>query len=154
MRIISTWASRPTRPTRPGRFSASYIFWTRLPADEQFSPSVSQFNKLFTMVILNIHRRRTWACCLRDVAIFPLVLRGNGWADCITILQVIGDSLSTVYQVTTCTCTLSFCVSGNTWPIVCKFSEWLGTAWLRAFHVSWLGYFCTCARACRVSISQ
>ena len=29
--------------------------------------------------------------------------------------------------------------SRKIWPIVFKFSAWLGTAWLRAFHMSWLG---------------
>ena len=33
--------SDPTDPTRPGRFSASYIFWTKLPIGKWFSPSES-----------------------------------------------------------------------------------------------------------------
>ena len=43
MRIFSSWATRSTdRPTdRPWRFSASYIFWTKLPIDKRFSASES-----------------------------------------------------------------------------------------------------------------
>ena len=65
---------------------------------------------------------------------FPLVLLGNVWSGPIALIfYVIGDSLVQYIQNlhnvrVQCTCTLSFCVSGKTCPIVFKFSVWLGTA--------------------------
>ena len=43
-------------------------------------------------------------------------------------------------------CTRRFCVSGITRPIVFKFGVWVGGHQLRAFHKSWVGCICMCAR--------
>ena len=51
-------------------------------------------------------------------------------------------------------CTQRFCISGTAWPIVFKFGEWVVGHELCAFHKSWVGYLCTCARAHRASASQ
>ena len=45
------------------------------------------------------------------------------------------------------TCTPRFCISGMAWPIVFKFGVWVGGYQQGAFHKSWAGCICTCARA-------
>ena len=45
------------------------------------------------------------------------------------------------------TCTPRFCISGMAWPIVFKFGVWVGGYQQGAFHKSWVGCICTCARA-------
>ena len=52
------------------------------------------------------------------------------------------------------TCTPRFCISQTARPIEFKFGVWVSSHYLSAFHKSWVGYLCTCARADRVSVSQ
>ena len=57
-----------------------------------------------------------------------------------------------------CSCrdtpTPRFCISERAWSIVLIFGMWVGGHYLSAFHKSWVGYLCTCARADRPSVSQ
>ena len=66
MRIFSTWA---TRPTRPSRFSASYIFWTKLPIGKCFSLSESHIQYIIriSIVTLSIHRGTRDRCGKRPM---------------------------------------------------------------------------------------
>ena len=52
------------------------------------------------------------------------------------------------------TCRPRFCISGTAWPIEFNFGVWVSSPYLSAFHKSWVGYLCTCARADRASVSQ
>ena len=52
------------------------------------------------------------------------------------------------------TCRPRFCISGTAWPIEFNFGVWVGGHELGAYHRSWVGYLCTCARAHRTSVSQ
>ena len=52
------------------------------------------------------------------------------------------------------TCRPRFCISGTAWPIEFNFDVWVGGHELGAYHKSWVGYLCTCARAHRTSVSQ
>ena len=52
------------------------------------------------------------------------------------------------------TCRPRFCISGTAWPIEFNFGVWVGGHQLGAYHKSWVGYLCTCARAHRASVSQ
>ena len=88
---------------------------------------------------------------------FRLLFLGNGWADCVEIWSARGNLLSTAYAVVTDgvslhvrTSTPRFCVSQT---IVFKFGVWVSSHYLSAFHKSWIGYLCTCARADRASVS-
>ena len=92
---------------------------------------------------------------------FRLLFLGNGWADCVEIWYALGNPLATAYAVVTDgvslhirTCTPRFCISQTTRPIVFKFGVWVSSPYLSAFHKSWVGYLCTCARAHRASVSQ
>ena len=92
---------------------------------------------------------------------FRLLFLGNGWADCVEIWYALGNPLVTAYAVVTDgvplhvrTCTPRFCISQTARPIVFKFGVWVSSHYLSAFHKSWVGYLCTCARADRASISQ
>ena len=85
---------------------------------------------------------------------FRLLFLGNGWADCVEIWYALGNPLATAYAVVTDgvslhvrTCTLRFCISQTARPIVLKFGGWVSSHYLSAFHKSWVGYLCTCARA-------
>ena len=86
-----------------------------------------------------------------------LLFLGNGWADCVEIWYVLGNPLVTAYAVVTDgvslhvrTCTPRFCIPQTARQIVFKFGVWVSSA----FHKSWVGYLCTCARADRASVSQ
>ena len=92
---------------------------------------------------------------------FRLLFLGNGWADCVEIWYAIGNPLATAYAVVTDgvsmhvrTCTPRFCISQTARPIVFKFGVWVSSHNQSAFHKSWVGYLCTCARADRTSVSQ
>ena len=92
---------------------------------------------------------------------FRLLFLGNGWADCVEIWYALGNPLVTAYAVVTDgvslhvrTCTPRFCISQTARPILFKFGVWVSSHYLSAFHKSWVGYLCTCARADRASISQ
>ena len=92
---------------------------------------------------------------------FRLLYLGNGWADFVEIWHALGNPLVTAYAVVTDgislhvrTCTPRFCISQTARPIVFKFGVWVSAHYLSAFHKSWVGYLCTCARADRASISQ
>ena len=74
---------------------------------------------------------------------------GNSWADCVEIWYALGSPLATAYAVVT-----RFCISQTARPIVFKFGVWISSHYLSAFHKSWVGYLCTCARADRTSVSQ
>ena len=85
---------------------------------------------------------------------FRLLFLGNGWADCVEIWYALGNPLVTAYAVVTGgvslhmrTCTPRFCISQTARPIVFKFGVWVSSHYLSAFHKSWVGYLCTCARA-------
>ena len=90
----------------------------------------------------------------------PLFL-GNGWADCVEIWHALGNPLVTAYAVVTGgvslhvrTCTPRFCISQTARPIEFNFGVPIGGHELGAYHMSWVGYLCTCARAHRASVSQ
>ena len=92
---------------------------------------------------------------------FPLLFLCNGWADCVEIWYALGNPLATAYAVVTDgvslhvrTCTTRFCISQTARPIVFKFGVWVSSHELGAYHMSWVGYLCTCARAHRASVSQ
>ena len=92
---------------------------------------------------------------------FRLLYLGNGWADCVEIWHALGDPLVTAYAVVTGgvslhvrTCRPRFCISGTAWPIEFNFGVWISSPYLSAFHKSWVGYLCTCARADHASVSQ
>ena len=92
---------------------------------------------------------------------FRLLFLGNGWADCVEIWHAIGNPLATAYAVVTDgvslhvrTCTPRFCISQTARPIVFKFGVWVSSHYESAFHKSWVGYLCTCARTDRTSVSQ
>ena len=92
---------------------------------------------------------------------FRLLFLGNGWADCVEIWYALGNPLVTAYAVVTDgvslhvrTCRPRFCISGTAWPIEFNFCVWVSSPYLSAFHKSWVGYLCTCARADRASVSQ
>ena len=92
---------------------------------------------------------------------FRLLFIGNGWADCVEIWYALGNPLATAYAVVADgaslhvrTCTPRFCISQTARPIVFKFGVWVSGYYLSAFHKSWVGYLCTCARADRASVSQ
>ena len=92
---------------------------------------------------------------------FRLLFLGNGWVDCVEIWYALGNPLATAYAVVTDgvslhvrTCTPRFCISQTARPIVFKFGVWVSGHYLSAFHKSWVGYLCTCARADRTSVSQ
>ena len=92
---------------------------------------------------------------------FRLLFLGNGWADCVEIWYALGNFLSTAYAVVmdgvsphVRTCTPRFCISQTTRPILFKFGVWVSNHYRSAFHKSWVGYLCTCARADRASVSQ
>ena len=96
---------------------------------------------------------------------FRLLFLGNGWADCVEIWHALGDPLVTAYAVVTDgvslhvrTCrdtpTPRFCISETVWPIVFKFGVRVRDHELGAYHMSWVRYLCTCARAHRASVSQ
>ena len=85
----------------------------------------------------------------------------TGWVDCVEIWHALRDPLATAYAVVTDgvslhvrTCTPRFCISQTARPIVFKFGVWVSSHYLSAFHKSWVGYLCTCARADRASVSQ
>ena len=91
---------------------------------------------------------------------FRLLFLGNGWADCVEIWYALGNPLATAYAVVTDgvslhvrTCTPRFCILQTARPIVFKFGVWISSHYLSAFHKSWVGYLCTCARADRTSVS-
>ena len=68
MRIFSSWAT--DRPTdRPWRFSASYIFWTKLPIDKRFSASEShnQYIIRISIATLSIQIRTRDRCGKRPM---------------------------------------------------------------------------------------
>ena len=92
---------------------------------------------------------------------FRLLFLGNGWVDCVEIWYALGNPLATAYAVVTDgvslhvrTCTPRFCISQTARPIVFKFGVWVSSRYQSAFHKSWVGYPCTCARADRTSVSQ
>ena len=92
---------------------------------------------------------------------FRLLCLGNGWADFVEIWYALGNPLVTAYAVVTAgvsphvrTCRRRFCISRTAWPIEFNFGVWVLSPYLSAFHKSWVGYFCTCARADRASVSQ
>ena len=92
---------------------------------------------------------------------FRLLFLGNGWADFVEIWYALGSPLVTAYAVVTDgvslhvrTCRPRFCISGTAWPIEFNFGVWVSSPYLSAFHKSWVGYLCTCARADRASVSQ
>ena len=92
---------------------------------------------------------------------FRLLFLGNCWADCVKIWYALGNPLATAYAVVTDgvflhvrTCTPRFCISQTARSIVFKFGVWVSSHYLSAFHKSWIGYLCTCARADRASVSQ
>ena len=92
---------------------------------------------------------------------FHLLLLGNGWADCVEIWYALGNPLATAYAEVTDgvslhvrTSTPRFCISQTARPIVFKFGVWVSSHYLSAFHKSWVGYLCTCARAPLISVSQ
>ena len=62
--------------------------------------------------------------------------------------------LTVSLHVRMCCCTPRFCISQTARPIVFKFGAWVSSHYLSAFHKSWVGYLCTCARAHRASVSQ
>ena len=92
---------------------------------------------------------------------FRLLFLGNGWADCVEIWYALGNSLAIAYAVVTVgvslhvrTCTPRFCISQTARQNVFKFGVWVSSPYLSAFHKSWVGYICTCARADRTSASK
>ena len=92
---------------------------------------------------------------------FCLLFLGNGWANFVEIWYALGNPLVTAYGVVTVgvsllvrTCRPRFCISGTAWPIELNFDVWVSSPYLSAFHKSWVGYICTCARADRASVSQ
>ena len=92
---------------------------------------------------------------------FRLLFLGNGWADCVEIWYALENPLATAYAVVTDgvslhvrTCTPRFCISQTARPIVFKFGVWISSHYQSAFHKSWVGYLCTCARTDRTSVSQ
>ena len=92
---------------------------------------------------------------------FRLLFLGNGWADFVEIWYALGNPLATAYAVVTDgvslhvrTCTPRFCISQTARPIVFKFGVQVSSHYQSAFHKSWGGYLCTCARADRTSVSQ
>ena len=91
----------------------------------------------------------------------PLLFLGNGWADCVEIWYALGNPLVTAYAVVTDgvslhvrTCTPRFCISRTARPIEFNFGVRVRGHELGAYHMSWVGYLCTCARAHRASVSQ
>ena len=91
------------------------------------------------------------ACCF-SVTVGPIVLKFG---------MHLGNPLATAYAVVTDgvslhvrTCTPRFCISQTARPIVFKFGVWVSSHNLSAFHKSWVGYLCTCARADHASVSQ
>ena len=102
---------------------------------------------------------------LRGVTNVPpaLLLTGNGWADCVEIWHancnwgVIGCSAcsSCAWGIPLVhTCAPRSCISETARQIVFKFGVRVGGHEVCAFHKSWMGYLCTCARAHRASVSQ
>ena len=92
---------------------------------------------------------------------FPLLFLGNGWADCVEIWYALGNPLVTAYAVVTDgvslhvrTYTPRFCISQTARPIEFNFGVRVRGHELGAYHMSWVGYLCTCARAHRASVSQ
>ena len=92
---------------------------------------------------------------------FPLLFLGNGWADCVEIWYALGNPLVTAYAVVTDgvplhvrTCIPRFCISQTARPIEFNFGVRVRGHELGAYHMSWVGYLCTCARAHRASVSQ
>ena len=92
---------------------------------------------------------------------FPLLFLGNGWADCVEIRYARGNPLVTAYAVVTDgvslhvrTCTPRFCISQTALPIELNFGVLVRGHELGAYHMSWVRYLCTCARAHRASVSQ
>ena len=92
---------------------------------------------------------------------FRLLFLGNGWADFVEIWYTLGNPLVTAYAVVmdgvslhVRTCRPRFCISGTAWPIELNFGVWVSSPYQSAFHKSWVGYICTCARADRASVSQ
>ena len=84
---------------------------------------------------------------------FPLLFLGNGWADCFEIWYALGNPLVTSYAVVTDevslhvrTCTPRFCISQTARPIEFNFGVRVRGHELNAYHMSWVGYLCTCAR--------
>ena len=82
-----------------------------------------------------------------------LLFLGNGWADFVEMWYALGNPLVTAYAVVTDgvslhvrTCRPRFCISGTAWPIEFNFGVWVSSPYLSAFHKSWVGYLCTCAR--------
>ena len=85
----------------------------------------------------------------------------NGSADCVQIWCVGFESLPKCFpqvmgwvSLHVRTCRPRFCISGTAWPIEFNFGVWVLSPYLSAFHNSWVGYLCTCARAHRASVSQ
>ena len=83
------------------------------------------------------------------------------WCGRLAPPHTLGNPLVTAYAVVTDgvslhvrTCRLRFCISGTAWPIEFNFGVWVSSPYLSAFHKSWVGYLCTCARADRASVSQ
>ena len=92
---------------------------------------------------------------------FPLLFLVTGWADCVEIWYALGNPLVTAYAVVTGgvslhvrTCTPRFCISQTARPIEFNFGEPVRGHELGAYHMSWVGYLCTCARVHRASVSQ
>ena len=98
---------------------------------------------------------------------FRLLFLGNGWTDCVEIWYALGNPLVTAHAIVTGTGGVSlhvrtcrdtptprFCISQTARPIVFKFGVWVSSHYLSAFHKSWFGYLCTCARADGASVSQ
>ena len=90
-----------------------------------------------------------------------MLFLGNGWADCVEIWYALRNPLVTSYAVVTDgvslhvrTCTPRFCISQTAWPIEFNFGVRVRDHELGAYHMSWVRYLCTCARAHRASVSQ
>ena len=90
------------------------------------------------------------ACCF-SVTVGPIALKfGMHW-------EPISYSLCSSHgwvSLHVRTCTPRFCISQTARPIVFKFGVWVSSHYQSAFHKSWVGYLCMCARADRTSVSQ
>ena len=91
---------------------------------------------------------------------FPLLFLDNGWADCVEFWYALEKPLVTAYAVFTDgvslhvrTCTPRFCISQTAWPIEFNFGVRVQGHELGAYHMLWVGYLCTCARAPHLRIS-
>ena len=88
-------------------------------------------------------------CCI-SVTAGPFALKFGMHLGLVTSYAVVTDGVSLHVR----TCTPRFCISQTARPIEFNFGVRVRGHELGAYHMSWVGYLCTCARAHRASVSQ